>query len=66
MTLPNDRLDRVGHGGLGTVRQFPEYKDNAQECRELAKRMPRPEDRETLERIARIWERLENVRDRPR
>jgi hypothetical protein len=35
-----------------------EYRDNAQECRELAKQMPRPEDREALERIAQIWERL--------
>ena len=35
-----------------------EYRDNAQECRELAKQMPRPEDREALERIAQFWERL--------
>jgi len=41
-----------------------EYKDNAQECRDLAKRMLRPEDRDVLERIAQIWERLAVVRDR--
>jgi hypothetical protein len=35
-----------------------EYKDNAQECRELTKQMWRPEDREALERIAQISERL--------
>ena len=35
-----------------------EYKDNAQQCRALAKRMLRPEDRDALERIAQIWERL--------
>ena len=35
-----------------------EYKDNAQQCRELAKQMLRPEDRDAFERIARIWERL--------
>ena len=35
-----------------------EYRDNAQECRELAKQMLRPGDREALERIAQIWERL--------
>jgi hypothetical protein len=64
MTLPDDR-HHVGHGGFGSARQVPEHKDNAQECRELAKRMPRPEDRDALERIARIWERLENVRERP-
>ena len=38
-----------------------EYKENAKECRELAKRMLRPEDRDALERIAQIWERLEMV-----
>jgi len=41
-----------------------EYKDNAQECRELAKRMLRPEDKDVLERIAQIWERLAVIRDR--
>jgi hypothetical protein len=39
-----------------------EYKDNAQECRELAKQMLRPEDREALERIAQIWEKLADAR----
>jgi hypothetical protein len=46
--------------------QVPDHKDNAQECRELAKRMLRPEDRDALERIAQIWERLEKVGERPR
>ena len=41
-----------------------EYKDNAQECRELAKRMLRPEDRDALERIAQIWERLDMISER--
>jgi hypothetical protein len=41
-----------------------EYKDNAQECRELAKRMLRPEDKDVLEQIAQIWERLAVIRDR--
>jgi hypothetical protein len=45
LTFPDDRL----------AGQVPEYKDNAQECRELAKRMPRPKDRDALERIAQIW-----------
>ena len=35
-----------------------EYKKNAQECRELARRMPRREDRERLERMAEAWEEL--------
>jgi hypothetical protein len=58
----SDRLDRVGRGGLDPARQVmirtAEYKDNAQQCRALAKRMLRPEDRDALERIAQIWERL--------
>ena len=33
-----------------------EYKNRAHECRELAKRMLRPEDRCALERLAQIWE----------
>jgi hypothetical protein len=41
-----------------------EYKDNAQECRKLAKRMLRPEDRDALERIAQIWERLDMISER--
>jgi len=38
-----------------------EYKDNAQECRELAKRMLRPEDRCALGRLAQIWERRDMI-----
>jgi hypothetical protein len=41
-----------------------EYKHNAQECRKQAQGMLRPEDKDTLERIAQIWERLENLRKR--
>jgi hypothetical protein len=40
-----------------------EYKHNAQECREQATQMLRSEDRDVLERIAQIWERLANVRE---
>ena len=35
-----------------------EYKYHAQECRELAELMLRPEDSDTFERIAQIWERM--------
>ena len=40
-----------------------EYKCHAQECREQAKRMQRPEDRNALERLAQIWEKLADVRE---
>ena len=40
-----------------------EYKCHAQERREQAKRMQRPEDRDALERLAQIWEKLADVRE---
>ena len=61
------RLNRLGRGGLGSARQVmiraAEYKCHAQECREQAKRMFRPEDRDVLERLAQIWEKLADVRE---
>ena len=62
------RLGRVGRGGLGSTRQImimaAEYKRHARECREQAKRMQRPEDRDALERLAQIWERLDMISER--
>jgi hypothetical protein len=46
------------------MRRAAEYKHNAQECRELAKLMLQPEESGSLERIAQIWERLANLRER--
>jgi hypothetical protein len=40
-----------------------EYKRHARKCREQAKRMQRPEDRDALERLAQIWEKLADVRE---
>ena len=40
-----------------------EYRHNAQDCREQAKRMLRPDDRDALERLAQIWEKLADVRE---
>ena len=40
-----------------------ECRRNAQECREQAKRMQRLEDKDALERLARIWEKIADVRD---
>ena len=40
-----------------------EYKRHAQECREQANRMLRPEDRGALERLAQIWEKLTDLRE---
>ena len=40
-----------------------EYRHNAEDCREQAKQMLRPEDRHALERLAQIWEKLADVRE---
>ena len=40
-----------------------EYKHHAHECREQAKLMQQPEDRDALERLAQIWEKLADVRE---
>ena len=40
-----------------------EYKRHAQECRDQAKLMQRLEDKDALERLARLWERIADVRE---
>ena len=40
-----------------------EYKRHAQQCRQQAKGMLRLEDRDALERLAQIWEKLADVRE---
>ena len=40
-----------------------EYKRHAQECHEQAKRMQRPDDKDALEQLAQIWEKLADVRE---
>ncbi len=35
-----------------------QYRQNAKECRELARTMARAEDREKLEKMAQTWEEL--------
>ncbi len=59
-----DYTAEKGHSILGaTMLKAAEYKYHAQECRELAERMLRPEDSDAFEQIAHIWERLANVRE---
>ena len=40
-----------------------EYKYHARECREQAKQVLQPKDRDALERLAQIWEKLADVRE---
>jgi len=45
------------------VRRVDEYKRHAEHCRALAVRMTRPEDKVTLEEIAKAWEKVAALRE---
>lgn len=51
----------VAREGL-PVRTVEEYRENAAECRKLARLMTKPEDKKALERMAQTWERLAQQR----
>lgn len=42
----------------------PNYRAHARECRKIAQSMSRPEDRETMEAIAKVWEAVAFDRER--
>jgi hypothetical protein len=46
------------------VRKVEEYKRNAKHCRALAALVTRPEDKLTLEEIAKAWEKVAAFRER--
>jgi hypothetical protein len=46
------------------MKTVAEYRQNAEYCREIAKRMPRPEDKEALERMAKAWDAMAAARER--
>ena len=46
------------------MRKVEEYKQNAKQCRALAALVTRPEDKVTLEEIAKTWEKVAAFRDR--
>ena len=41
-----------------------QYRKHAQACQEIARRLDRPEDRQMLERLAKAWETLADLRER--
>jgi hypothetical protein len=45
------------------MKTVKEYRDNARECREMAKRMQRPEDRARGREMAQAWDRLATTRE---
>jgi hypothetical protein len=63
----SDRLGAVGHDGLDSAGQVmiraAEYRRNAHECREQAKRILSLEDKDALEQLARLWEKMADVRE---
>lgn len=44
------------------MRMVAEYREHAEECRELARRLTSPRDKTTLEKMARSWEMLAQLR----
>jgi hypothetical protein len=46
------------------MRTVAEYRHNAEECRNLAKLLSKPEDKEILEQMARTWDGLAKQRER--
>jgi hypothetical protein len=45
------------------MKTVAEYRLYAEECRKLTARVPRPEDKQSLEAMSRAWERLANERE---
>jgi len=45
------------------MRTVGEYRVYAEECKKLVEKVPRPEDKQSLEAMARAWERLANERE---
>ena len=45
------------------MRRVTEYKQHAEDCRALAARMTRPEDKVVLEQIAKAWDKVAVLRE---
>ena len=46
------------------MRRLDEYKQHAKDCRALAAKATRPDDKLTLEEIAKAWEKVATLRER--
>ena len=46
------------------MRTVAEYRQNAEECRILAKGLTKPDDKEVLEQMAHTWDMLAKQRER--
>lgn len=59
---PRRDLRPAGAAPLGKLAMSKEqYKKHAEQCRELARNMDRPEDRAKLEKMAQAWDELEGA-----
>jgi Skp family chaperone for outer membrane proteins len=61
LSVPTTRILRVA---LAPMRRVAEYQAHANECRKIAARMARPEDKELLEQLAQAWEKVAKLRKR--
>jgi hypothetical protein len=46
------------------MRRLDEYKQHAKDCRALAAKVTQPDDKLTLEEIAKAWEKVAALRER--
>lgn len=46
------------------MRKVADYRKHAEKCRELAKSMTEPDNKEILQTLARSWDRLATIRER--
>jgi hypothetical protein len=60
---PRYMRDNAPFRGGPAMKTVQEYRDNAAECRQMAKRMPQPEDRIRLQEMAQAWDRLARSRE---
>jgi hypothetical protein len=57
LSLPQDIAS-----SLRAYRRVAEYQAHANDCRKMAARMARPEDKELLEQLAQAWEKVAKLR----
>jgi hypothetical protein len=48
----------VGWWGMAMSKENSVYRKNAEDCRDLARHMTRPEDKAKLEKMAEAWDQL--------
>jgi len=57
-------IENTSRPAKGATRMIEQYRKNARECLEMAKRLDRPQDRQALKEMAKTWETLASLRKR--